>query len=67
MKSISDTLRQAVKDSGLTVYRICKDTGLIQDSLRRFMRGETSLRLDLADKLAEYFGIECRPARRKER
>ena len=35
-------------------------TGLKRQSLAKFMRGEQSLRLDLADKLADYFGIEAR-------
>ena len=54
----SDVLRKAIAESGLTLYRIAKDTGVIKTSLMRFMRGETSLRLDKADVLAEYLGLE---------
>jgi plasmid maintenance system antidote protein VapI len=32
-----------------------------------FLRGDQSLLLDMADKLAEYFGIECRRTQRKAR
>jgi hypothetical protein len=42
-------------------------TGIKNPSMVRFLQGKQSLRLDLADKLAEYFGIECRRARRKGR
>ena len=35
-----------------------RTTGLKRQSLAKFMRGEQSLRLDLADKLADYFGIQ---------
>ena len=37
-----------------------RDTGVLRQSLMKFARGEQSLRLDKADILAEYFGIEVR-------
>jgi len=46
------------QQDGLTRYRIATDTGIGETSLMRFMRGETSLRLDRADVLAEYLGLE---------
>ena len=67
MHSITDTLRRAVRESGQSLYAICQATGLNEDALSRFMRGQTSMRLDLADRLAAHFGIECRRARRKGR
>jgi len=54
----SDVLRAAIQDSGLSAYRISKDTGLVVTSIIRFVDGETSLRLDKADVLAEYLGLE---------
>ena len=64
---MTDALKKAVRESGQSLYAICKATGLNEDSLSRFMRGRQSLRLDLADRLAAYLGIECRRTRRKER
>jgi len=55
---MSDVLRAAVRDSGLSAYRVSKDTGLVVTSIIRFVDGETSLRLDKADVLAEYLGLE---------
>jgi len=66
-KTITATLQKAVRQSGQSLYAISKATGLNEDSLSRFMRGRTSMRLDLADKLADYLGIECHPGRRKAR
>jgi plasmid maintenance system antidote protein VapI len=57
-KTISDVLRRAILDSGLSLLRIAKDTGVQRASLSRFVRGKNSLRLDVADKLAVYFGLE---------
>ncbi|MDP6543512.1 MAG: hypothetical protein QGH60_05930 [Phycisphaerae bacterium] len=37
-----------------------RNTGVTRQSLMKFARGEQSLRLDKADILAEYFGIEVR-------
>ena len=55
--TLTAVLKAAIEESGLTQYRIAKDTGILATSLGRFMRGETSLRLDKADLLAEYLGL----------
>jgi hypothetical protein len=54
----SEALRHAIAESGLTLYRIAKDTGVVKTSLMRFMRRETSLRFDKVDVLAGYLGLE---------
>jgi hypothetical protein len=56
--TMTAVLQKEVQDSGLTLYRIAKDTGIVGTSLLRFMQGETSLRLDKADVLADYLGLE---------
>jgi transcriptional regulator with XRE-family HTH domain len=55
---ITDRLRRTISDSGLPLLRLSKETGVARASLIRFVRGDSSLRLDVADKLAEYFGLE---------
>ena len=57
-KPITNVLRAAIAKSGFTQYKIAQDTGILPTSLGRFMRGETSLRLDKADVLADYLGLE---------
>lgn len=64
-KSISDVLRQAIADSGMTYSELERATGVARASIMRFMRGERSLRLDIADALAEYFGLGLTRTRRK--
>lgn len=34
-----------------------RETGVLRQSLMKFMNGERSLRLDKADQLAAYFGL----------
>ena len=55
---ITGVLRQAIIESGLPLLRIANETGVQRASLSRFVRGKNSLRLDVADKLAAYFGLE---------
>jgi len=57
-QAISDALRKAVVDSGLPFLKLEQATGVKRQSLMKFMAGEQSLRLDIADKLAAYFGLE---------
>ena len=57
--TMTELLRAALRESE-SMNQVAKDTGLIRQSLSRFMRGEQSLVLDKAERLAEYFGIECK-------
>lgn len=61
---MTDRLRQAIRESGLPMLTIATETGIERASLIRFARGDQSLRLDIADRLAEYFGLELRPTKR---
>jgi hypothetical protein len=49
--TLTDVLRAAIQQSGLTYYRIDKATGIDESNLRRFARGDMSIRLDKADRL----------------
>ena len=64
-ESISDAIRRAIAESGMAHIAIQRATGVQRISIMRFMRGEQSLRLDKADKLAAYFGLEV--IQRKQR
>jgi plasmid maintenance system antidote protein VapI len=57
---LRETIRAAV-ESGQTSYKkLERETGLARASIMRFVRGTQSLRLDLADRLADHFGLELR-------
>lgn len=55
---ISDLLRRTIAESDVPLLVLQRETGVTRDSIRRFVSGEQFLRLDMADKLAEYFGLE---------
>lgn len=58
IETISETIRQAIIDSGEPHLAIQKATGVKRQSIAKFIRGDQSLRLDMADRLAAHFGIE---------
>jgi plasmid maintenance system antidote protein VapI len=64
MKSMTEVIRQVIRDSGLPLLRIAGEAKVERASLSRFMAGKRSLRLDMADRLAAYLGLELRPVRK---
>jgi plasmid maintenance system antidote protein VapI len=64
MRPIGEILRVAIQESGLSLQRLSELTGVERASLSRFVRGERTLRLDMAERLATYFGLELRPIRK---
>ncbi|MBM3996754.1 MAG: helix-turn-helix domain-containing protein [Planctomycetes bacterium] len=64
---ITDLLRQTIIESGMTMKAIERETGVQRLSIVRFIRGEQSIRLDVADKLAAYFGLALQPIKAKKK
>lgn len=58
--TVSDALRQAMIDSGLSAYRLAADSGVNVAAVLRFRSGERSLKLESVDRLAEVLGLELR-------
>ncbi len=59
--SMTEVLKRAIAVSGLAHIAIERATGVQRRSIARFLAGERSLRLDKADDLAAFFGLELRP------
>ena len=55
---ISDALRRAIQASPKSVYQICKEAGISQIVISRFVSGERDIRLATADRLPKALGIE---------
>jgi plasmid maintenance system antidote protein VapI len=61
---ITDVLRRAIIESGTSHKALSRETGVARASIMRFVRRDQSIRLDMADRLAAYFGLElCRAGR----
>ena len=67
MKTVSEALLDAIEKSGLTLYRIAKDSGVTHGTLHPFVVHQSGLRLENVDKLAVYFGLELQPAKKSKR
>ena len=67
MPTLSETLRKAMDDSGETLYRIAKESGIAYPVLYRFYHHERELRLPTATKLADYLALELRPKRKRKK
>lgn len=63
--SLTDKLRDEINGSEHSFKALERETGVLRQSLMKFARGETSLRLDMADKLASFFGLEVQAAAKK--
>lgn len=55
--TIAAQLRAAVADSGLSQYRIAKETGISQPIITRFVNGDRDMSLENAGKLADFLGL----------
>jgi len=53
-------LKKSIRECDESYLELERATGVKRASIMRFMRGETSLRLDLADRLGHHFGIEVK-------
>lgn len=56
---MTDALRKAITDSGLTPYALSKASGVSQAVLSRWLSGKRGITLDTADRLAAALGLTC--------
>jgi ribosome-binding protein aMBF1 (putative translation factor) len=57
VKRISDEIRSAIENCGMTRYRIAKQTGIDAAVLCRFVQGQVGLSMDSLDRLAELLDL----------
>jgi plasmid maintenance system antidote protein VapI len=58
---IQDQLRQAILTGQITRYRLSEMTGIAQSTLSFFVKGQRSITMDTAAKLAVVLGLELTP------
>lgn len=63
---LSNQIRQAVDDCGLTRYAIAKETGIDNATLSRFMTGERGLPMKTLDVLADFLELNITMGRRSK-
>jgi transcriptional regulator with XRE-family HTH domain len=60
---LSEQVRRAVEESGMSRYAICKAIGMHESVMSRFMNGKGGLQQDSLDALADLLGLEIRVAK----
>lgn len=58
-------IRRAIKERGLSAYRVAKDSGIDRAVAVRFINGERGLTLDTASRICGMLGLELRPVQRR--
>ena len=53
-----EAYEKAIKEKGLTSYRVSKDTGIAPTSFYAWANGEYTPKIDKLMKIAEYLGID---------
>ena len=61
---LSDQVRRAVNDSGMSRYSICKAISMEQSIMSRFMTGKGGLSMAKLDALAGLLGLELKQLKR---
>jgi hypothetical protein len=55
--TLSESLRRAIEDSGQSLYRVSKGSGVAYAPLHRFMAGKRSVSMKALDKLCNHLGL----------
>jgi plasmid maintenance system antidote protein VapI len=58
--SLTESLRTAIINSGLSKYRLARMTGIDANNISRFLKGTRGICLSTAEKLAEAVGFEVK-------
>ncbi len=66
-KKLTDQLRQAIDDSGLTRYKIAKQTGIDESALAKFYNGHRGLSTEALNALGEYLQLTIHLGRKPEK
>jgi plasmid maintenance system antidote protein VapI len=63
---LTEQLRQAIADSGLTGYRIAADAGVDRGLMTRFINGDRGITLAVASRIAAYLGLSLQPIKQRK-
>ena len=63
-QKLSDQIRRAVRECGMSRYEIWKVTGIDQGTLSRFVAGKAGMTIDSLDRLADLLGLNITVRRR---
>jgi plasmid maintenance system antidote protein VapI len=62
---LENQIRIAIENSGLSINRLAKDSGVSQPVLSRFVNRQRGITLTTASRLVEMLGLELVPRKKK--
>lgn len=65
-KKVTDQLRQAIDDSGMSRYRISQETGISESTLSKFYLGQRGLSMNALNALGECLQLTIRQERESD-
>jgi transcriptional regulator with XRE-family HTH domain len=65
-KKLTDQLRQAIDDSGMTRYRIAQETGVSEATLSKFYLGQRGLSMEALNALGDCLQLTIHLGRKAE-
>jgi transcriptional regulator with XRE-family HTH domain len=66
-KKLTDQLRQAIDDSGMTRYRIAQETGISESTLSKFYLGQRGLSMEALNALGECLQLTIHLGRKPDK
>jgi hypothetical protein len=66
-KPLTDQVRQAIDDSGLTRYRIDKEAGFSEPTLSKFYLGQRGLSMEALNALVEFIDLQITMGRKPQK
>jgi transcriptional regulator with XRE-family HTH domain len=65
--SLTDQLRKVIDDSGLTRYRIAKETGISESALSQFYNGHRGLSMEALNALGDFLQLTITSGRKPDK
>jgi transcriptional regulator with XRE-family HTH domain len=65
-KTLTDQLRQAIDQSGLTRYRIAQETGISESTLSKFYLGQRGLSMEALNALGQCLELTIHVGRKEK-
>jgi transcriptional regulator with XRE-family HTH domain len=62
---MGNRLREILNKEGITAYRVCKDLGIDQGEMSRFLNGKVNLTLSRLEMVADHLGYDLVLVKRK--
>jgi ribosome-binding protein aMBF1 (putative translation factor) len=65
--TFSDQVRNAINNSGMTIYRLAEETGVEASVLYRFVSGKRGFTTATLDKVSKCLGLELKRPKTKKK